>query len=62
MKNISFDIWLASHASQFRLHDKHHPGDVYNPAAFKDQPGYDKALSDLEKQYEEKLLSDRTSR
>jgi metallo-beta-lactamase class B len=55
MKNISFDIWLASHASQFKLHDKHHPGDAYNPAAFKDQPGYDKALSDLQKQYEEKV-------
>jgi metallo-beta-lactamase class B len=55
MKNISFDIWLASHASQFNLHDKHHPGDAYNPAAFKDQPGYDKAISDLQKQYEEKM-------
>jgi metallo-beta-lactamase class B len=55
MKNISFDIWLASHASQFKLHDKHHPGDAYNPAAFKDQAGYDKALNDLQKQYEEKI-------
>jgi metallo-beta-lactamase class B len=57
MKNISFDIWLASHASQFKLHDKHQPGDAYNPAAFKDQPGYDRAISDLQKQYEEKLAS-----
>ena len=57
MKNISFDIWLASHASQFKLHDKHHPGDAYNPAAFKDQPGYDAAISDLQKQYEEKISS-----
>jgi metallo-beta-lactamase class B len=55
MKNISFNIWLASHASQFKLHDKHKPGDAYNPAAFKDQAGYDKAISDLQKQYEEKL-------
>ena len=55
MKNISFDIWLASHASQFRMHDKHQPGDAYNPAAFKDQPGYDAAIGDLQKQFEEKM-------
>ena len=62
MKNISFDIWLASHASQFKLHDKHHPRDAYNPAAFKDQSGYDRAISDLQKQYEEKIASNSGSR
>jgi metallo-beta-lactamase class B len=62
MKNIPFDIWLASHASQFKLHDKHKPGDAYNPAAFKDQAGYDTAISDLQKEYEKKLESDRDSR
>jgi metallo-beta-lactamase class B len=56
MKNIRFDIWLASHASQFNLHDKHKPGDVYNPAAFIDQPGYDAAVSDLQKEYDEKIV------
>ena len=55
MKNIPFDIWLASHASQFNLHDKHTPGGAYNPAAFIDQPGYDAALGDMQKQYEEKM-------
>jgi metallo-beta-lactamase class B len=55
MKNISFDIWVASHASQFELHDKHKPGDAYNPAAFRDQAGYDASLSDLQKQYDEKM-------
>jgi len=55
MKNISFDIWLASHASQFKLHSKHQPGDAYNPAAFKDQAGYDAAISDLQKVYEKKM-------
>jgi len=61
MKNISFDIWFASHASQFKLHDKHKPGDAYNPASFKDQAGYDIAIGDLQKQYENKLVSDRDS-
>jgi metallo-beta-lactamase class B len=55
MKNISFDIWLTSHASQCDLHEKHKPGDAYNPAAFKDQAGYDAAINDLQKEYEEKL-------
>ncbi|MFI5129655.1 MAG: subclass B3 metallo-beta-lactamase [Chitinophagales bacterium] len=62
MKNISFDIWLASHASQFKLHDKHQPGDVYNPAAFKDQAGYETAISDLEKQYDMKIAADKGAR
>jgi metallo-beta-lactamase class B len=55
MKNISFDIWLASHASQFELHTKHQPGDTYNPAAFIDQAGYDAAISDLQRKYDAKL-------
>ncbi len=58
MKNISFDIWLASHASQFDLGDKHKPGSSYRPDAFKDRQGYDEALSDLEVQYKEKLKED----
>ncbi len=55
MKNLSFDIWVASHASQFDLHSKHKPGDAYNPAAFIDRAGYDAALSDLQKQYGKKM-------
>lgn len=55
MKNISFDIWLSSHASQFNLHDKHKPGDAYDPAAFMDQQGYREELSDLQKQYNKKM-------
>ena len=31
MKHLEFDIWVASHASQFNLHKKHIPGDPYNP-------------------------------
>jgi len=58
MKNIKFDLWLASHASQFKLHDKHKPGDAYNPASFIDQVGYDTALSDLREQYDEKIKKD----
>ena len=58
MKAIKFDLWLASHASQFKLHNKHKPGDAYNPAVFIDHAGYDTALSDLQKQYDEKIKKD----
>ena len=55
MKKLSFDIWVASHASQFNLHAKHHPGDAYNPDAFEDRKGYDEELNDLQKQYDQKM-------
>ncbi len=58
MKTISFDIWLASHASQFKLHDKHKPGDAYRPTAFIDREGYDAEINDLQKQYDEKIKRD----
>ncbi|MET1057703.1 MAG: subclass B3 metallo-beta-lactamase [Pedobacter sp.] len=55
MKNLSFDIWLSSHASQFGLHTKHKPGDAYNPAVFMERAGYDAALKDLQGQYDKKI-------
>lgn len=55
MKTLSFDIWLSSHASQFGLHAKHKPGDKYNPAAFIDQKGYDKAITDLQQAFADKI-------
>jgi metallo-beta-lactamase class B len=58
MKNISFDIWLASHASQFNLHDNHHPGDPYNSSAFIDQQGYNTAINELQQQFDEKLTAE----
>jgi len=58
MKNIKFDLWLASHGNQFKMHDKHKADDAYNPAAFIDKPGYDAALSDLQKQYDDKIKKD----
>lgn len=54
MKNLKFDIWLASHASQFYLHKKHKPGSPYNPSAFMDKQAYYNAIDDLRKEFEEK--------
>jgi metallo-beta-lactamase class B len=55
MKNLRFDIWLAAHAGQFNLHQKHQPGAAYNPKAFIDQRGYTAALNDLQQAYNKKL-------
>ncbi|WP_025146712.1 PEDO-1 family subclass B3 metallo-beta-lactamase [Pedobacter jeongneungensis] len=55
LKKLSFDIWLSSHASQFGLHEKHKPGDKYNPAAFFDRKGYDKALNSLQLEFDKKI-------
>ena len=58
MKQLSFDIWLASHASQFGLHRKHQPGDPYNPKVFVDRKGYDQAIADLEDQFLKKIKTE----
>lgn len=55
MKKLSFDIWLASHAGQFSLHEKHKPGDKYNPSAFFDKKGYDSSMEELEMEYAGKI-------
>lgn len=55
MKKLSFDIWLASHAGQFSLHEKHKPGDTYDPSVFFDKKGYNASMEELEKEYQEKI-------
>jgi len=55
MKHLTFDIWLASHASQFDLIDKHKPGSAYNPSAFMDKKGYDDEINDLQNEFNKKL-------
>jgi len=55
LKNLKFDIWLSSHASQFGLHTKRQPFDGYHPEVFMDRPGYDAAVNDLEKEYLKKI-------
>jgi metallo-beta-lactamase class B len=51
MKQLTFDLWLSSHASQFELHKKHKPGDAYNPNVFNDRAGYDASLDEWEQVY-----------
>lgn len=44
MEKLDFDIWLAAHASQFKLHEKRKKGDPYNPEVFRDKEGYKAAI------------------
>jgi metallo-beta-lactamase class B len=58
-KDLQIDIWLASHASQFKLHEKYKPGDSYNPDRFVDPRGFKAAVEQLEKTYLEQLARER---
>lgn len=55
MRNLDFDLWVASHAGQFSLHDLRKPNDPYNPIIFGDKKAYFDYLDDLEIDFQEKL-------
>ena len=61
-KALSIDVFLASHAAQFRLHDKHKPGDAYDPNRFVDPAGFRAAVERLEGLYREQLARERSGR
>ena len=58
-KDMQIDVWLASHASQFNLHEKYTPGDAFNPDRFVDPQGFKAAVERLEKTYREQLARER---
>jgi metallo-beta-lactamase class B len=58
-KAMKFDVWLASHASQFRMHEKYQPGDPYNPDRFVDPAGFLASVEKLEKAYLDQLAKER---
>lgn len=55
LRKLEFDVWVASHASQFRLHDKRKPGDKYHPEAFIDRPGYEASVNTIRREYDKRL-------
>jgi metallo-beta-lactamase class B len=61
-KEMKIDVWLASHAAQFRLHEKYQPGDPYNPERFVDPQGFRAAVERLEKAYQDQLEQERKSK
>lgn len=58
MKKVKFDLWVASHASQFDMHKKRKPNDKYNPAAFAGRKDYDAYLKELQQAYDKKVKQD----
>jgi metallo-beta-lactamase class B len=58
-KELQPEIFLASHAAQFRLHQKYQPGDAYQPVRFVDPAGYRAAVDGLQRAFEAQLLRER---
>lgn len=58
LKKLQFDLWVASHASQFRLHEKRKPGDPYRPEVFIDRPGYEASINTIKKEYNMRLAKE----
>lgn len=61
-KVLPVDVFLASHAAQFRLHEKYRPGDPYDSNRFVDPDGYRAAVERLEGIYREQLARERAAR
>jgi metallo-beta-lactamase class B len=61
-KSLECDIFLSSHASQYRLHDKWKPGQAYSPDSFVDPEGYKAAVAKAETNYLELLAKEKESR
>jgi metallo-beta-lactamase class B len=59
LKKIKFDLWVASHASQFGLHDKRKPGDPYHPEVFVDRAGFEASVNGLQHEYDRRLKSEK---
>ena len=61
-KDMKIDVWLASHAAQFRLHQKYQPGDPYSPTRFVDPDGYLTSVQALENTYLDQLARERAGK
>jgi len=58
-KSLECDIFLSSHASQYKLHDKWKPGQAYSPDTFVDPEGYKAAVAKAEANYLELLAKEK---
>jgi len=58
-KDMQIDVRLASHASQFKLHEKYTPGDAFDPDRFVDPQGFKASVERLERTYLEQLARER---
>jgi len=58
-EQLKCDIFLTSHAGQFGLHSKWHPGDPYDPNRFVDPEGYQRAVARAEVRFLQQLQEER---
>jgi metallo-beta-lactamase class B len=61
-QELNIDVWLASHAGQFRMHEKYKPGDPYDPERFVDPKGFQAEVQRLEKVYLDQLARERSAK
>lgn len=52
------DIWVASHAGQFDMHDKYQLGMEYSPTNFYDPDGWHRKVAEYEAAFRERIVSD----
>ena len=57
-KALRPDIWVASHAGQFDLHEKYSPGMPYSPENFYDPEGWLEKVEGYEANFRERLITD----
>ena len=58
-KQLACDVFLASHAGQYRLHEKYTPGMPYSPDRFVDPEGYRRAVAAAEAVFRKQLAAER---
>jgi len=58
-KGLVLDVFLASHASQFGMHQKRKPGDPYDANRFVDAKGFRAAVDELEATFRKQLATER---
>ena len=57
-RKLSPDIWVSSHKSAYGFHEKHAPGQTYDPQAFYDPAGYIEAIRQHEVTFIDKLYTE----
>ena len=58
-KLLPVDVWVASHGSQYGLHEKYQPGQAYDPDTFVDPGGFLSEVERLERVYLEQVAIER---
>jgi len=58
-KLLPVDVWVASHGSQYGLHEKYQAGQPYDPDTFVDPAGFLAEVERLERVYLEQVAAER---